>query len=128
MRSVVHLTPEEVIEIHRALFRDVEGIPSLRDRGLLESALYRPRSGYYESLFDQAAALFESLVLNHVFLDGNKRIAITAAAVFLKMNGFKLMASADDAEDFVVRRVIRDRISMTEVSEWFRKHSRPLNG
>lgn len=123
MKQIIHLTSEEVIEIHTLLISETGGSPGLRDRGLLESALHRPQSGYYETLFDQAAALFESLVLNHVFLDGNKRIAITASGVFLRANGYKLRTSAEDGENFIIEKVIRSKISLSEISKWFNKNA-----
>ena len=88
MKQIFYLTAEEVVELHEMLIREFGGQAGLRDRGLLESALYRPQSGYYEDLFEQAAALLESLALNHVFLDGNKRIAYTTAKAFFLLGSF----------------------------------------
>ncbi len=62
----------------------------VRDPGALESALFRPQTGYYEDIVAEAAALMESLAVNHPFLDGNKRIAFAAADVFLRINGWQL--------------------------------------
>ena len=65
-----------------------------RDVGTLESALHRPQTGYYETLIDEAAALGESLVQNHPFVDGNKRVAFAVADVFLRINGYTITASS----------------------------------
>ena len=66
------------------------GVLGLRDPGALEAALFRPQTGYYEDIVAQAAALLESLAINHPFLDGNKRVAFAAADVFLRINGWRL--------------------------------------
>jgi death-on-curing protein len=74
------------------------GSLGLRDRGALESALARPQTGYYDDLIQEAAALWESLSQNHPFVDGNKRMAITVAAAFLRVNGYRL--AFDDLEAY----------------------------
>ena len=66
------------------------GVHGVRDRGLLESALFRPQTGYYTHIEEMAAAMFESLLINHAFVDGNKRVAFFATDVFLRLNGWKL--------------------------------------
>jgi len=85
-KVVKFLTLEEVLEIHATLIEKFGGPEGVRDMGLLESALYRPRTGYYGDLIEMAAALFESLFMNHPFIDGNKRVAFFAADVFLRIN------------------------------------------
>ena len=87
---VQFLSLEEVLAIHERVIQDFGGASGVRDLGLLESALYRPQSGYYEDLVTMAAALFESLLMNHPFVDGNKRVAFFATDVFLRLNGFRL--------------------------------------
>lgn len=78
-----YLSTAEVVEINAEMVGKFGGTHAIRDNALLESAVARPRSGYYEDIFEQAAALFESLSQNHPFVDGNKRTAITATGVFL---------------------------------------------
>ena len=99
---VQFLSLDEAIAIHQRLIEKFGGSPGLRDEGLLESALYRPQTGYYESLVQMAAALFESLIGNHAFVDGNKRMAFFACDVFLRLNGWKLRVDAGAAHDFIV--------------------------
>ena len=82
-KTVAFLSRDEVLEIHRVLLQRFGGPEGVRDLGLLESALFRPQSGYYESLSMQAAALFQSLCQNHCFVDGNKRVAFAWAIVAL---------------------------------------------
>jgi death-on-curing protein len=83
-------TIDQVIAVHAELIARFGGSLGIRDRGGLESALARPRSGYYGDIIQEAAALWESLSQNHPFVDGNKRVAVTVTAAFLKVNGYRL--------------------------------------
>lgn len=85
-----YLTVADVLGMHTALIRRYGGAPGLRDAGALEAALYRPQTGYYEDIVAEAAALLESLAINHPFIDGNKRTAFAATDVFLRINGWQL--------------------------------------
>lgn len=85
-----YLSTNEALLIHKVLLRKYGGADGVRDPGLLEAALFRPQTGYYEDIIQEAAALLESLAINHCFIDGNKRIAVGATVVFLKINGFQL--------------------------------------
>lgn len=85
-----YLTTADLMGMHRALIRRYGGAPGLRDPGVLEAALFRPQTGYYEDIVAEAAALMESLAMGHPFVDGNKRIAFAAADVFLRINGWRL--------------------------------------
>ena len=98
----------------------------MRDLGSLESALYRPQSGYYDRLSQQAAALIHSLAMNHAFVDGNKRVAFALTAVFLHMNGYRLVVSPDTAEEFVVHRLIVGRAALDEIETWLERHMHSL--
>lgn len=121
-RETLLLTLEEALDLHRRLIERFGGADGVRDRGLLESALARPRSGYYSSLSEQAAALMQSLAGNHAFVDGNKRVAFAATAVFLRMNGYALEVGADEAERFLVDEVIVARADVAVIAEWLEKH------
>ena len=99
-QPVLYLTLQETLELHEHLIRRFGGPAGVRDMGLLESALIRPQTGYYETLSMQAAALLQSLCQNHCFVDGNKRVAFAATAIFLRMNGYRLSVKADDGETF----------------------------
>lgn len=77
-----YLTVADVLGMHTVLIQRYGGAPGVRDPGALESALFRPQTGYYEDIVAEAAALLESLAINHPFVDGNKRIAFAAADVF----------------------------------------------
>lgn len=120
-RETLFLTLEELFDLHRQLIERFGGADGVRDPGLLESALARPRSGYYSSLSEQAAALMQSLAGNHAFVDGNKRVAFAATAVFLRMNGCRLEVGADEAERFLIDEVIVARTDVTMIAEWIER-------
>lgn len=128
MAQTLFPTVEEVLYLHRRLLERFGGRGGVRDLGLLESALHRPRSGYYGSLSEQAAALLQSLARNHVFVDGNKRVAFATCAIFLRLNGYRLDVDADDAEPFLVERVIRQHAELAEITTWLESNMRPNPG
>ena len=125
MNSTLFPTLEEALHLHGRLITRFGGLEGVRDLGLLESALARPRSGYYASLSEQAAALMQSLAGNHAFVDGNKRMAFALSAVFLDVNGFALDVEADGAEAFLVDRVIVGHADLREITAWLESHMRP---
>lgn len=90
-----YLTLNEVLTIHEELIARYGGAPGVRDLGAVEAALFRPQSGYYSDIIEEAAALAESLLINHPFVDGNKRLAFAACCIFLEINGFVLNAEPD---------------------------------
>src|SRR5258708_10733184 len=98
-----YLTLAEALAIHDDQIERYGGSSGIRDPGLLESALYRPQTGYYADLVEEAAALWESLAQNHPFIDGNKRTAFAATYTFLTINGAALTANAEEAYAFVSR-------------------------
>ena len=83
----IYPTVAEVIESHRLLIEEFGGLHGIRDQGLLESAVFRPRSGYYSNIIEEAAALMESLANNRSFMDGNKRVAFVMTDTMLRANG-----------------------------------------
>lgn len=119
-RSVRFLGSEEVEAIHRRLIEDFGGPAGIRDRGLLDSALHRPQTGYYQDLVDMAAALFESLLMNHPFVDGNKRVAFFATDVFLRLNGWRIEVDADEAHAFLIGLLERGQCDFDRLSPWLR--------
>jgi death-on-curing protein len=117
----VFLTVDEVLAIHGRLLATFGGPPGVRDGGLLESALYRPRTGYYADLAELAAALFESLIMNHPFVDGNKRVAFFATDVFLRLNGWKMRVDADQAHEFLIGLLEADECDFEHLVAWIRE-------
>ena len=126
MRESVFLTLEECLRLHEEQIKRFGGSAGLRDPGMLESALARPRSGYYRTLFEQAAALLQSLVMNHCFVDGNKRMAMGCAFIFLDWNGFEINANGEEAERFLIEKVILGKIDVGEIAKWLADHAGPL--
>ena len=122
-KTVAFLSRDEALEIHRVLLERFGGPPGVRDLGLLESALYRPRTGYYADLAEMAAALFESLIMNHPFVDGNKRVAFFATDVFLRLNGYKLKVDAKKANRFLIGLLENDCCTFDQLLPWIRKHT-----
>ena len=121
-KAVAFPSRDEALEIHRALLERFGGAGGVRDLGLLESALYRPRTGYYEDLAEMAAALFESLIMNRPFIDGNKRVAFFATDVFLRMNGYKLKVDAKKAHRFLIGLLEKNCCTFEQLLPWIRKH------
>lgn len=121
-KSVTFLSVDEVLAIHERLIERFGGKAGLRDRGLLESALYRAQTGYYETLEEMATAQFESLLINHPFVDGNKRVAFFATDVFLRLNGWKLKVDGKQAYGFLRAQFERNEADYDHLLPWLRRH------
>lgn len=126
MDTALYLTLDEVLALHAALLARHGGAQGVRDMGLVESALARARSGYYESLSEQAAALLQSFAMNHAFIDGNKRVAWASSMVFLRMNGYRVRVSAEDAERFLIDQVITRRAEVAPIAQWLERCMRAV--
>ena len=96
------LSLDEALAIQEQLLSKFGGPPGVRDLGMLESALFRPQTGYYHDLPAMSAALFESLLMNHPFIDGNKRAAFFMTDIFLRMNGYQIKVEAKAAHAVIV--------------------------
>ena len=118
---VSFLTRDEVLTIHERVVERFGGTGGVRDLGLLESALYRPQTGYYRDLAEMATAFFESLLMNHPFVDGNKRVAFFATDVFLRLNGWKLDVDPDEANAFLIERLDEGRCDYENLLPWIRE-------
>ena len=123
---VQFLSLDEAIEIHSVLIERFGGPPGIRDLGLLQSALYRPQTGYYHNLEEMAAALFESLIKNHPFIDGNKRVAFFATDVFLRMNGYKFQVEAKSAHQFLMNLFESDSCDLEHLLPWVSESIRKI--
>jgi death on curing protein len=120
---VAFLSRDEALAIHSALLERFGGPAGVRDYGLLESALYRPQTGHYADLGEMAAALFESLIMNHPFVDGNKRVAFFATDVFLRLNGYKLQVNAYEAHRFLIGLLENNRCDFDNLLPWIRENA-----
>jgi death-on-curing protein len=121
-----YLTLAELLELHRRIIEQSGGASGIRDLGLAESALAQPQMSFggtelYPTLADKAAALCFSLVMNHPFVDGNKRIGHAAMETFLIMNGFELDAEVDDAES-VILGLAAGELGRIPFAEWVADH------
>lgn len=127
----VYLSLDDLLEIHRVLIDHTGGSDGIRDQGLLESALYRPQASFagvdlYPNLVEKAAALFHSLILNHPFIDGNKRVAFTATDVYLRLHGQRIVGAEDALYDFVIA-VADGKVTFSEVIKWMYEHTQKLS-
>jgi death-on-curing protein len=121
------LSLDEVIAIHERLIERFGGAPGIRDLGLLESALFRPQTGYYGDMVAMATALFESLLLNHPFVDGNKRAAFFATDVFLRLNGWRFSVSPEPAHTFLISLLERNECSFENLEPWIRESIKKIS-
>ena len=117
-----YLTLEDALFIHEEQLRLFGGAPGIRDHGLIESALLRPQTGYYADLIEQAAALWESLAMNHGFIDGNKRVAFACMDIFLGLNGARLEADPDEVISFIYCHLEAGTFRKSVLEEWLRAH------
>jgi death-on-curing protein len=119
-----YLSIEETITLHAMVIAQSGGILGLRDRGALESALAQPEMTFggddlYPTIADKAGALGHSLIQNHPFLDGNKRVGHAAIEVFLVLNGYEINAPVDEQEHIVLK-VASGGMSRAEFGEWLK--------
>src|SRR5438067_622813 len=116
------LTMAEVLAIHADQIERFGGSPGVRDHGQLEAALYRPQTGYYADLIEEAAALWESLAQNHAFIDGNKRTAFAATYTFLAINGARLTADAEEIYALIVALYETNQFTFDQLVPWLRRN------
>jgi death-on-curing protein len=117
-----YLTLAEVLAIHADQIERHGGSEGIRDAGLLEAALFRPQTGYYADLIEEAAALWESLAQNHPFIDGNKRTAFAVIYTFLAINGARLTANADKTYAFISGLYESGTFSFDNLVPWLRRY------
>lgn len=128
MAERVYLTVAEVIAIHHHQIEEYCGAYGLRDQSALEAAVFRPQTGYYNDISEEAAALLESLVNNHAFVDGNKRVGFAAMHTFLLVNGFDLDLSSKAAFEFMIEAMEQGKFRFALIHEWIAAHIVPFRG
>jgi|SRR5581483_4770676 len=116
------LTKADILAIHQEQIERFGGASGLRDEGALEAAIFRPQSGYYNDLIEEAAALWESLSQNHAFIDGNKRTAFDSLDTFLAINNAWLTASPEQAIEFVMGLYETNTFRFEHLVAWLRQH------
>jgi len=117
-----YLTQQELLAIHTDQIERYGGSVGARDLGLLDAALYRPQTGYYADLIEEAAALWESLAQNHPFIDGNKRAAFAATYTFLAINGAQVTADANAVYAFISRLYEKGNFTFEALVPWLRSN------
>ena len=121
-------TVDETLEMHADLINDFGGSHGVRDLGALESALMRPQIGYYDGILEEAAAMLESLAINHPFIDGNKRVAFEATDTFLRLNGYFIDCDNAEAYRFFMRLFETNSFRYDALLEWLTEVAAPLEG
>lgn len=127
---MVYLDGEEVLRLHKVVIDFAGGSHGVRDAELLLSILISPKQSFggksvYPDVWHKAAAYLEKFAKFHVFVDGNKRTALAAAARFLDLNGFRLTATNTATEKFVVDIIVR-KLDVPTIAAWLIKHSQPV--
>ena len=120
-----YVTTADALFFHKQLIDRYGGAPGLRDAGALESALHRPQTGYYDALVHETAALLESLVQNHPFVDGNKRVAFAVVDVFLRINGYSITADSKAIYDHMIKLVEARAFDLEHLVPWLQEIVRP---
>ena len=119
-----YLTVADVLALHAILVKRYGGASGVRDPGAIEAALFRPQTGYYRDIVAEAAALMESLAINHPFVDGNKRIAFAAADVFLRVNGWRLRRKPATVFGQMMRLFGEGTFDVAHLEPWLRGFAR----
>lgn len=119
-KELEYITIIEVLSIHKILIQKYGGMDGVRDMGALEAALFRPQTGYYEDIIEEAAALWESLSQNHPFLDGNKRVALAVTYTFLTLNGHKPKIDVKEAIQYINELYNSHKFEFKNIEKWLR--------
>ena len=129
-KKIKFLTNTQVLFIHDRLVKKFGGAFGIRDLGLIKSAVARPQATFdrkylYNSIFDKAATLLQSLLKNHPFVDGNKRTALSSSAIFLKINGYELINNHKEEVEFAIK-VDNQNLTSEQISKWLKDHSKKV--
>ena len=127
---ILYLTPEQVLFIHNLVVQKTGGSHGVRDLSMLLSALGRPQASFdgrdlYEDLFIKAAELLDSLIRNHPFVDGNKRVTIVSTALFLQKNGYSLSVDNEELVQFALD-CAQSKNSLKEITTWIERNTEPI--
>lgn len=123
-----YLYPKQIVYLHQRIVAVSGGSGGVRSQHLLESAVYRPQASFggqdlYPDVFLKAAVLGHSIVLNHAFIDGNKRVGFEAMRLMLRINGHDVRAGVNEKFNFVMA-IANKEIDEHRIAEWLKKHSR----
>lgn len=125
-----YLSAEDILRIHSIVLDETGGSHGVRDQGVVFTLENLPRQSAFEkelypTIFEKAGVYSRSIILNHPFVDGNKRTGVTSASVFLEDNGFKLTAKEGELEKFAIR-IILEKLEISDIADWFKKHSKKI--
>lgn len=125
--DIIFLDLEDVLAIHTDQIQHYGGSAEVRDKGLLESAVSMPKTSFggqyaHESIYEMAAAYLYHIVMNHPFVDGNKRTGTVAAIAFLKLNGIQVKPDNDAFVEFVLA-VAQGQKTKPQITEFLKEHS-----
>ena len=115
-----YLSVADLLAMHMVVIKRYGGTDGIRDMGALESAVARPQSGYYKDVIESAAALLESLAINHPFLDGNKRVAFAATDTFLRINGFRFTSDSNSIYKALMKFFDTGNFKLASLEPWLR--------
>lgn len=121
-----YVTIADGLFFNKILIERYGGDPGVRDAGALEAALHQPQTGYYDTLIHQAAALLESVIQNHPFVDGNKRVAFAMTDVFLRINGYSITGDSKKTYSFLMQLFKTQSLDMEYLVPWLQTIARPL--
>lgn len=121
MSNHEYLTVADALALHAILIKRYGGSNGIRDMGALESALFRPQTGYYKDLIEEAAALLESLAINHPFIDGNKRVAFAVTDTFLRINGLRFNTDSKQIYEKLINLFDSGEFRFDGLEKWMRK-------
>ena len=123
-----YLYPKQILYLYQQIAQQSGGTVGLRDQGLLDSAVYRPQASFggkdlYPDLFSKVAVLGYSIIRNHPFVDGNKRVGFEAMRLMLRLNRYDLHAPLGAKFDFVME-IAEGKLTEQGIADWLRAHSR----
>lgn len=121
MSNHEYLTVADALALHAVLIKRYGGSNGVRDMGALESALFRPQTGYYKDLIEEASALLESLAINHPFIDGNKRVAFAVTDTFLRINGLRFNIGSKQIYEKLINLFDSGEFKFDALEKWMRK-------
>ena len=126
------ISRSEAEQVHNILIQQFGGGKGIRDLGALESALSRPFQKFdnrdlYESTIDKAAALIESIITNHPFVDGNKRTGYVLMRLFLNNNGIDINATQEEKYNFVIK-IASGKSNFNDIVYWLKNYTTKING
>jgi death on curing protein len=126
MPGHIYPTVAEAIETHRLLIDEFGGSHGLRDKALLEAAIFRPQSGYYADLIEEVSALMGSLANNHPFIDGNKRVSFVLSDAMLRANGYYIDVESEAAYAFISGALEKGQFRFEAIGRWLASNTKVL--